>query len=315
MAQARGELTKLLLQYQTANRTAPTPVAAKVIPFTSYNVGRDPKRQQNQTLNNSALGNKSDPGSPIVTGQVQSILDLRTIGYWLKLLLGQPTTTGTTLKTHTFPVNLTDRPQALLELGHYDINKYFRTLDAHVNKLAWDVANNDQNITVDIIAGEEIDPVPTTAFDAAPTSVVQFRSNSASGTISDGAGATLGQVVGGTIEINNNLNPQELANGLSGYSLFPVGDLLFSGTLKAVFDGAEAWALARAGTSTRLKLVSAATVGANTFSLTVDMPFVELMEKAVPKQGRSGLFVDVAWKAVTGASLPTVTLANDVTAY
>jgi len=315
MTQARGELTKLLLQYQTASRTAPATPAAKVIPFTSYTVGRDPKRQQNQTQNNSPLSNKSDAGNPIVAGNIQSVLDLRTVGYLLKLALGQPTTTGTTLKTHTFPVNLADRPAALLELGHYDINNYFRTLDAHVNKLAWDIANNDQNITADIMAGEEINPLPVTAFDAAPTSVDSFRACSASGVISDGAGATLGQVVSGNIEINNNIQPQELQDGFPGYGLFPLGELMFSGTLKCVFDGAAAWDLARAGTSTRLKLVSAATIGANTFTLTVDMPYVELIEKALPKQGRSGLFADVAWKAHAGATLPVVTLSNDVAAY
>lgn len=315
MAQARGELTKLLLQFQTAARTAPSPVGAKVMPFTSYTVGRDPKRQANPTLNNSPLGNKSDAGEPIVAGQLQSVLDLRTVGNLLKLALGQPVSTGAGPYLHTFPVNLTERPGALLELGHYDISKFFRALDAHVNKLAWDIGNNDQNITADIVAGEEINPLPVTAFDAAPTSVASFRACSSSGVISDGVGATLGQVVSGSIEINNNITPDMLQDGLPGYGLFSVGDLMFSGTLRCVFDGASAWALARAGTSTRLKLVSSATIGANTFTLTVDMPYVELTEKTVPKQGRSGLFADVAWQAHTGATLPTVTLSNDVATY
>ncbi|HQS59966.1 MAG: hypothetical protein B7Y56_03415 [Gallionellales bacterium 35-53-114] len=314
MPQARGELTKLLFQYQTAARTAPAP-AAKVLPFTSYSIGRDPKRQANGTMNNSPLGNKTDPGNPIVPGQLQSIFDLRTIGYLLKLLLGQPVTTGAGPYVHTFPVNLDDRPYALLELAQYDISKFNRTLDAHLNKLAWDVTNNDQNITADFLAGEEIDPIPTVVFDAAPTSVVSFRACSASGVISDGAGSTLGQVVDGKIEINNNMAPLELANGVPGYSIFPVGELMFSGSIKCVFDGASAWELARAGTSTRLKMVSAATIGANTFSLAVDMPYVELMEKTVPKAGRSGLFAELSWKAVTGATLPTVVLTNDVVSY
>lgn len=314
MTQARGELTKLLLQYQTAARTAPAP-AAKEIPFTSWGVGRDPKRQANHSLNNSPLGNPTDPGNPIVHGPLASILDLRTIGYLLKLLLGQPVSVGTPLKTHTFPVNLADRPYALMECGLYDINKYFRSMDCHVNKIGWDIGNNDQSISVDILAGEEIDPLPTAAFDPAPTRVAPFRSTSASGVISDGAGTTLGVVTGGKIEINNNIKAQELANGLPGYSLFELGELVFSGSLKCVFDGASAWDLARAGTNTRLKLVSAATIGADTFSLTVDMPYVELTEKAVPKVGRSGLFADVNWKAVTGATLPTVVLRNDMASY
>jgi hypothetical protein len=315
MAQARGSNSKLILQYQTAARTAPVTPAAKVLPFTSYNVGRDPRRQNDPTVMGSPLGAKSGLGNPIVQGSLTSILDLRTIGYLLKLLLGQPVTTGTTLKSHTFPIDLADRPYALLEMGHSDISKFYRTLDARVSKIGWDITNLDQSITADILAGAEVEPVPTTVFDAAPTSVTGFRANSGAGVISDGTGATLGQVVGGSIEINNGMTGSELADGTGGYGLFSMGELMFSGKIRAVFDGASAYALARAATSTRLKMVSAATIGADTFDLIVDMPYVELIEKAIPKEGKSGLFVDLDWKAHTGETLPTVVLRNDVTSY
>lgn len=315
MAQARNELTQLLLQIQTAARTAPSPAAAKVIPFTTYDVARDARRQKNPTVNASPLAEKSHAGNPITKGPITSILDLRTIGYWLKLALGQPTTTGTTLKTHTFPINLSARPAALLELGHLDIAKFYRCLDAHVNKIGWDVMANDQNISLDILAGEEIDPLPTTAFDAAPTSVAAVRSTSALGTISDGTGATLGTVVGGKIDINNNLTGHETADGKPGYGLFELGELMFGGSLRCVFDGASAYDLARAGSSTRLKLVSSAVVGADTFALTADIPYVELVEKTPPRGGRSGLFADLTWSAHKGTTLPTVTLTNDVASY
>lgn len=316
MSQADNALTKLLLQYETTFRTAPTPAAAKVLPYTSWNLGRDPRRQNNDTVSDSPLAAKTDEGNPVVPpGQLQSVLDLRTVGYLFKLLLGQPVTTGTTLKTHTFPVNKAIRPSALMEMWHSDIAKAYRLLGVKCNKLSWEIMNNDQNITAELLAAYEVNPVPTTAFDAAPTSVASFRANSGSGVISNGVDTALGQIVSGNIEINNNLTPHELADGNPGYGLMQQGDLMFSGTIRAVFDGASAYDLARNGTSTRLKLVTAATIGADTFDLIVDMPFVELMEKAVPKQGRSGLFVDLAWKAHRGATLPTVVLRNDVVSY
>lgn len=316
MVQAVNALSVLLMQYETAFRTAPTPAAAKVLPFTKYNLGRDPRRQKNDTIANSPLGAKTDAGNPIVPpGQLLSVLDLRTVGYLLKLLLGQPVTTGTTLKTHTFPIDMAARPSALMELGHSDIAKFYRLLGVKCNKLLWDIMNNDQNITAELLAAYEVDPVPVTAFDAAPTSVASFRANSGSGLISNGVDGVLGQIVSGSIDINNNITPHELADGNPGYGLMQQGELMFSGKLRAVFDGASAYDLARSGTSTRLKMVSAATIGANTFDLTVDMPYVELMEKSVPKEGRSGLFVDLDWKAHAGATLPTVVLRNDVAAY
>lgn len=316
MAQAKNSLAQLILQYQTLSRTLPSPVDAYRLPFDGFDVGRDPRRQANNSITSSPLTNKTDAGSPIVPEkQLSGILDLRNIGFLLKLLLGQPVTTGTTLKSHTFPIDLADRPYALMEMQHSDISKYYRFLDAHCTKLAWDIKNNEQLVTASILAGEEVDPIPTSAFDATPTTLSGFRSNSGSGVISDGAGSTLGQVVGGNIEIAAVMKPEELANGTDGYGTFPVEELTFKGKIKCIFDGAGAYDLARTGTSTRLKMVTAATIGANTFDLIVDMPYVELKEAAIPHKGRSGILVDLDWQAHSGATLPTVVLRNDVAAY
>lgn len=316
MAQAHLSLSSLIMQYQTALRTAPSPVGAKVLPYTSFPIGRDPRRQANATINKSPLGNKTDEGEPIVQpAALTSVLDLRSIGYLLKLLLGQPVTTGTTLKSHVFPIDLNDRPYALMEVAHPDINKFFRFYGCHCNKISWDIKNNDQTISAEILAAQEVNPIPTTAFDAAPTSVASFRANSGSGKIWDGAGTTLGQVIGGTIEISNNMKPKELADGSTGYSLFRPEDLTFKGKIQAVFDGAGAYDMARTGTSTRMDILTAATIGANTFDLNVDMPAVEFIEKAVPRSGKSGIVVDLDWSAHTSTTLPTVTLRNDVASY
>jgi hypothetical protein len=317
MAQGKTVLSKLIMQYQTGGlRVAPSPVAAKVIPFSKFDFGRDPGRQKNDSLNGSALGNKSDAGSPVIPAQtMESILDLRTVGYLLKLLLGAPTTTGTTLKSHTFPIDIASRPYAMFERQHSDISKFFRWYGVHCNKLSWDIKNADQNISAELFAAQEIDPIPTSAFDAAPTAVAAFRANSGSGVISNGVDTALGTIIGGNIEISSNINPEVAADGNAGYSIFTPMELTFKGKIKCVFDGTAAYDLARTGTSTRLKILSAATIGANTFDLTVDMPYVELIEKAVPVSGKSGMVVDMDWIAHTGATLPTVVLRNDVTAY
>lgn len=310
---ARAALAKLLFQKEAAYRTAPTP-GAIVMPFTTYDVGRDAKRQANNTVTSSPLPARGDAGDAVVGGAFTSVLDLRSIGNWLELLLGASTPGGTVgAYTHTYPIDLAERPSALLEMGHSDISKYFRTLGAKLNKLSWDVLNNDQNIAGEIIAAVETEE--TAAFDAAPTSSVQHRACSAGGQITDGAGSTLGVVVGGSIAFDNQMVGIPFADALEGYGAIDQGELLISGSLRAVFDGAAAYALARANTNTRLKMVSQATIGGLLCSLTVDMPYVELMEPKRQVSGKSGLFVDVPWKAVAGATLPTVVLLNDVATY
>jgi hypothetical protein len=221
-----------------------------------------------------------------------------------------------TLSAHTFPINLDDRPSALTEAGHFDTSKFHRFLGVKLNKLSWDVLNNDQSISGEVIAAVEVEPVPIAAFDAAPTSYAQVRACSAGGKVWDGSGATLGSVTGGTIAADNNMTPYELADGQEGYGLIDQGELLLSGTLKTVFDGAGAYALARAGTSSRLRLVSSALSGTDTFSLAVDLPAVEFSEKKSPIDGKSGLFAELGWQAHESSGvLPTVVLVNDVAGY
>jgi hypothetical protein len=401
MAQARGALVRLLFQNEANYRTAPSP-AAVVMPFTNWDVKRTPNRQQDPTVNQSALRNKSNPGDPVVSGSFESVLELRTIGYWLKLLFGAPTTgkavttqpvnitgvtvhhassdctTGagtldftssgttltwapqggaagtpvnvgaggsftlegggggksiritvnaadlpvgnasdatinvsTTLKAHVFPINTTLRPSALIEAQHSDLTKFYRTLGLKVGELGWDVLANDQNIRGTVMAA--VETVEGSAFDANPTVLGPVRACSGKGRIYDG-GTGLGTVVGGSVSVNNNLTGYPCADGLEGYGFIDNGELAIGGSIRTVFDGAGAYEKARDGTSTRLRLETAAPVGADTFKLVLDAPTVELTENMPPKTGMSGLFADLAWSVHKGTD-PEVYLVNDVTAY
>lgn len=314
MSQAKGAATQLLMQFETAYRTAPSPAAAKKMPFVTWEPGADFRRVKDPTLSASPLPSKSGDGGLVVPAKpFTGILDLRSIGYWLKLLLGAPTTTGTSTYTHVFPVNLTERPSALLEMGFTDINQYYRLLGAKLKKLSWDLMADEQMMSGEILAATETNV--QAPFDASPTAVSAARSSKALTVINDGSGNTLGQVTGGTIAFDNQMTGYELADGQEGYGIIDQGDLLIAGTLSCVFDGAGAYALARAGTSTRLKTVSSVVVGAATFTLTVDMPYVELAEPKRKIAGKSGVFADMSWAAHAGATLPTITLVNDVPGY
>lgn len=407
MPQAKGALMQLLLQRETTFRTEPGAAAAFKMPFTKYGIGRDPRKQKDPSIDASPLPGKSGAGDAIVEGPITSILDLRSVGHWLALLLGVPTankavtkqptlvtgvtvnyaeatcTAGngtlawtaagttltwkaqgdatpgaavdvsaggrftlesgtadhavhvtvaaaavpvgnqtdtdiavsTTLKCHVFPFNLADRPSALLELGHTDTTKYYRTLGAKLNTLSYDITALEQNIELGIIAGAETEK--TVVWDAAPTSYASVRACGSGGGVSNGYDGTLGTVVGGSLKVANGMKGYEVADSLEGYGLIDQGEIALGGSVKALFDSAGAYALARASTSTRLRLASTAPLGADTFGLYWDLPFSEFIEKSVPKEGKSGLFVDLEWAAHrdTSGVLPLVTLINDVASY
>jgi hypothetical protein len=220
-----------------------------------------------------------------------------------------------TLKAHIFPVDNTIRPSALAEMQNPDVTKYFRWDGFKVNKLAWDILSNDQDLSGESIVGAEVDPVPTATFDGAPTSYSYARACSAKGKVWDGSAATIGDIAGATWSLDNQMVGVPLAEGLEGYGLIDQGDLLLSGNLNCVFDGAAAWALARANTSTRMRMESACIVGADTFKLVFDIPNVELDEAAPARTGKSGLYVPITWRAHRGTYLPKIYLVNDVAAF
>lgn len=404
MPQAKAPTVRLLGQTEAVFRTAPA-AAATVLPHSSFGVERIANRQTNDTANQAPMMEKSDAGDPEVRGPIGSILDLRTVGFWLKHALGaatvgkavtkQPTnvtgvtvhhasadcTSGNgtltwaiagttltwaaqaglagaavnvgaggvftlesngggksvrvtvnaaalpvanqndadiavaaTLKAHVFPHNLNARPSCLLEAQSSDIAKYYRFLGMMVNSMGWDILNQAQNLSLDLIGAYEVDPVPGAAFDANPTSYAAVRACAGGGVVSDG-GVGLGTVVGGNVSIGNNLTPERAADGLDGAGLIDNGELAIGGSIRSVFDGAGAYQRARDGTSTRLRLVSSAPVGADRFSLALDMWGTELTEKAPAREGRSGLYVEHTWRAHRSAYAPMVVLVNDVAAY
>ena len=154
-------------------------------------------------------------------------------------------------------------------------------------------------------------------WDAAPTSYSPVRACGSGGSISNGYSTALGTVVGGDMSVATEMEGIPLADGKEGYGLINQGEVMMSGKVRTVFDSLGAYDLARSSTSTRMRIGSQATVGADTFALYWDMPNVELLEKSIPKEGKSGLFVDVDWFAHrdTAGNLPSIILVNDVATY
>ncbi len=218
-----------------------------------------------------------------------------------------------TLKAHSFLVTTDELPSALFEAQHSDLAKYYRTVGAKLGSLSLgDLLANEQNISGQLIAAAETEEVA--AFDANPTAYAAVRACAGKGRVNDGA-AGLGKVIEATCEINENLAGYPEADGLDGYGCIDEGELMISGQIRTKFDSAGAYALARAGTSTRLHLESGAVVGADIFKLVIDALNVELTEKAPPKEGKSGLFVTNGWRVHYGTYVPEIYLINDVAAY
>jgi tail tube protein len=317
MPNRHGRETQLLLQRQVASRTAPAAAAFKMKYNNGIVLGREPERQPDNTINNNALEEKMDEGDAIISHSIPAILCLNDIGQWLSLLLGAPVTSGVGPYTHTFTLDLADPLIALMEMGYMNTGneEYIRWYDNVVSSMSWNVLEGEQNMQVNMLGGVQVSPNPGAVFDAAPTSYAKNRGCAKQGEIYDVDGAsTLGKVVGGTVNIDRDLEGQRLADGLEGFAEFLVAQPKLNGSLQALrttttnmFDHAFAH------TSKALSLVSKNVAGDAT--LTVNIPQIEIEEKKHEIPTSKGIIDDFTWKAHADATDTTVVLVNGIASY
>jgi hypothetical protein len=150
MAQGKGALMQLLYQREVSFRTAIlTPDAVKM-PFTSFNMGRDPKKVRDNSIDASPLPGKMSCGDAEVAGDIKSILDLRGVGYWLAMLLGVPTAKAAVTKQPTNVTGVTvNYADAATTAGNGTL-----TFVAATKLLSWKAQGDaTAGATVDVTAG------------------------------------------------------------------------------------------------------------------------------------------------------------------
>ena len=101
MARAHGARAQMALAFESVYGTAPA-TGYRTVPFASTTLG-----SEQPLIASELLGQGRDPLAPIkdavtADGDVVVPIDVENFGLWLKAAFGQPTTTGTTPKTHTF---------------------------------------------------------------------------------------------------------------------------------------------------------------------------------------------------------------------
>ncbi len=315
MAIRHGRNTQLLLQREATFRTAPSTPAAFLMKWTELEFGRDPQRAEDPTIQNTPLAVKKDCGDAVFGGSLKSILCLNDIGQWLTLLWGTPVTTGAGPYVHTWTLGMAARPSALLELGYINASKYPRWLGAMLNTLSWDIKEADQSISMEFLAGEEVTPEPTAAFDAAPTSYAKNRACSKGGEVYDVQGAsTLGRVSKASIKIGNDFEGQNVADGKEGFGEILLGQPTIDGSVTVLFDdGTNIFDYGRDHTSKPMTLISRN--DDDSASLKLVLPAVEFDEAKHKISTSKGLLVDTNWRAHADTTAPTLVLTNGISGY
>lgn len=137
VTQGKGYKAKLLVDFETTYGQEPGSKAAVQVPFDSFTVKGETGLVEYDTITGDRSRPKVDYGNEDVAGEVTVPLDARNVGYWLKALLGSPTTTGSGPYTHVYKVGDTV-PSMVMELQHVDRARYRRFVGAVVNELRLD---------------------------------------------------------------------------------------------------------------------------------------------------------------------------------
>lgn len=315
-----GRTSTLAGQFATAFRTAPATPSTRLLKFSEIDIGQDADLAENPTINNQPLQDKRTDMNHVVSGRGKHILCLNDIGWWLKLLWGTPVTSGVGPFTHTYTLNLSDRPDALLELALTENDaapstRYHRFLGMMLNALSWDVLENDQNFETELIGAVEVKPFPVAPFAATPAArMATSRACTKGGEVFDGANyaaSTLGKISKASVRLFNDHEGFNLADGQEGYGYVQLGQPMIEGSLSALFEPGTLMDHSLAHTSRALRLVSKS--GDAVHSLTLTCPNVEFDRQHVMIKTSKGLVADgIKWRAhhVDAAAAPTIVLVN-----
>src|SRR5574343_324080 len=294
--QATGANAPLIMSPKEATYgTTPADTTSSIaLPFVSNSLKAEQKVIRPNTITSGrmtrmpTLGNKSAAGSIVVP------LGLTSIGYWLRMAMAAPTTSGGPTYTHVFKTASTVDSWCL-EKGFTDLDtdEFELFKGCKVNKLAFSFDQSSDaplTATADIIAATSA--WSTSSIDSSPTALSDTTLSIGQLAITEG-GSSIATVQSLSIEYSNNLDESIYCIGGGGVrGGLPVGLASVSGKIKAIFDSMTL--LNKALNSTESAIVATLTSGSYSLALDIGELKYSMMSPAIETTG--GLWVELDYE-------------------
>lgn len=317
MPQARGFFEKVLLIFESTYNTQPSISDGDMVamPINNIGLGSDENMIDSETIL-PGRRTESEPifGNISVQGPITAPLDVRYFGYWLKLLLGAPTSTGSGPYTHTYKPG-TDTPSVTIEDGFTDIDRYHKFNGIKINSMALSFTVDTELVAeLDLLGAKEVASAGSTV-DASPQEHVLTRF-SAQDVVLKRGGSAVAIARSANLSISNELadDVYTLSSGGFRHSL-PETKLMVSGGAELLFVDSTWTDLAVNGTEFDLEFYM--TVGAHSLKFT--LPEVKMRRQPVQRNGSGPMYIAVDFKAYFQDSSEdtsiVVELVNDVASY
>jgi len=313
--QARGFFKTLRGIFEDSYGTTPSIASGEMaqLPFNTCEIGSDEDMIDSATIRGNRYQAEPAFGNISVSGRVTVPLDVRNIGYWLKMLLGSPTTTGSGTYTHTFNPSTTN-PSMSLETGFSDITSYHLFSGCKVNSMSLSVAKNSE-LTADIDLLGKDETVGTSSKDAYATVLTFDRFNAKSASLKI-AGDAVTIVRSVSLNIRNELASDVYCIDGTGFrDSLPETNFVVEGEMEVLFTDQTYYNMAVNGTETSLQV----TFSNGTDSLVFDVYELKFPRKPPTSSGSSPVYLPLPFKAYfqdNAQNVPLrVTLVNDQSSY
>lgn len=311
---AQGSAFKLYGKVEATEGTAPTGNWDQ-FPCFSFGLTATQDLQQDNVLSSGTTRDAGDPlfGLIRVEGTTRVPIETVHFGRWLRLLMGSPTTTGTTNYTHTFKSGATSLPSFSFEKAFPDITRYEVVKGVRANTLQVSMTpDGAAAATIGLMGLSET----TGSSSGAGTPVVTgyTRFHNVNGSISKG-GSALAAVTAGEFTISNDMEMVPAIRSDYAMEGIDFGQSGASGTLTLRFK--DHTLRTDANNRTSVALAYALTIDANT-SVTFNFPRAFLAAQGNPIEGPRGVsqqFRFVAAWDTTAATAVSVVYKNAVASY
>ena len=313
MATAQGSTASLAGKTESTWGTAPTGNYSR-LPFFTDSLGSAMSLTDDPVLGSGRDALQPALGAIDVSGDIVVPLDVRDIGFWLRLLLGPATVTGTGPYTHVFKSGATTLPSVAMELSLPETPAFLMRAGVMANTMAIDFAPDGSAVpraTVGLLAKSETKAATSGAGTVTTRAYAPF--SQFQGSIKRG-GTTLANLTAGSLNFANGLTGVRTLGSGQALGGVDIGLASCTGSITARFDSTTLYDAAVAGsvaTMDFIYLISASQ------SLTLSLAGVMLEKAAFPVQGPGAVTAQMNWRAFhqSPTAMLTATLVNDVSVY
>lgn len=314
---ARGYKTQCLMDYETVFGTLPDVAdrAGVILPINTFGLNVNRNKNSAQTLTGRRDPVEPFDGNTEVTGDVVVPVDVNAFGYWLKLLLGAPTTTGTTTYTHVYKVSDTT-PSGVVQCTYGTATEsYGLFTGVKCSSMSMTVGGDEELTATFSLAGRDA-AYSTTDYDSNASLVTLKRLNNFQAALKKD-GTTFATCTQMDFTIDNGLDTSIRTIGGQGmvYDI-PEGIMSVTGTMSCLFTDTTLLAAAKASTEMALELDIA--IDASN-SLSFKFPEVQLQYQGPTVDGPTGIMAQFPFVAYfansSDDSVIVATLVNSVASY